>query len=484
MNDKADVTTGTLSQLGLLQQDAGAKIEHLLAKIKEDGIETVRFVFPDQHGVLRGKSVVADAVAPACRQGITAPSSLVLKDTSHRTVFPVWSNDVGFGERALVGAGDLLMVPLFDTYRRLPWSPHAAWVLCDIAQADGSPIPFGSRTVLTTALDKLHAKGWDMMCGLEVEFHIFRIIDQRLNHEDGGLPGAPPETAPLTHGYQLLTDNNYSVLEEVMDKLRRASEALGLPVRSMEVEFGPSQIEFTFEPARAMDHADNMVLFRTMVKQVCQRHGLHATFMCRPKVAHAAASGWHLHQSIIDRETGKNLFTPTNDDLTGLAKGWLAGLLSHAQESCLLTTPTVNGYKRYQPFQLAPDRIQWGHDNKGTMLRALMRRDDSAARIENRVAEPAANPYFFFASQILGGLSGAEQGLAPPAPAETPYDADAPRLPKSLISAIEAFEAGTLFTDNLGASFSSYLSTLKRAEWDRYLMTVSDWEHQEYASLF
>lgn len=484
MSDEADVTKGTLGLRGLLSPDASEQVECLLAKIEEDSIETVRFVFADQHGVLRGKSVVAGAVFSACRQGITAPSSLVLKDTSHRTVFPVWTKDAGFGEGALVGAGDLLLVPLPETYRRLPWSPHSAWVLCDIAQADGRAIPFASRTVLSAALDRLHARNLDMILGLEVEFHVFRIVDQRLTHEDGGLPGAPPETAPLTHGYQLLTDNNYSALEEVMDDLRRNAEALSLPVRSTEVEFGPSQLEFTFEPARAMDHADNMVLFRTMVKQVCQRQGLHATFMCRPKVAHAAASGWHLHQSIIDLKTGSNQFTPASGDLTDLAQGWIAGLLAHAAETCLLTTPTVNGYKRYQPFQLAPDRIQWGFDNKGAMLRALMRPGDQAARIENRVAEPAANPYFFFASQILGGLSGIEQGLTPPDPVETPYDTDAPRLPASLITAIEAFEAGNLFTDTLGTGFSSYLSTLKRAEWTRYLTTISHWEHQEYASLF
>ncbi len=484
MSDQADLTAGMLGQLGLLPADAGEQIEHLLARIEQDNIETVRFLFTDQHGVLRGKSLVAGAVLSACRQGITAPSSLVLKDTSHRTVFPVWSRDAGFGEGALVGAGDLLMIPLPETYRRLPWSPHSAWVLCDIAQTDGTAIPFGSRMVLSSALDKLHAKGLDLICGLEVEFHVFRIIDQRLSHEDGGLPGAPPETAPLTHGYQLLTDNNYSVLEEVMDDLRRTAEAMGLPIRSTEVEFGPSQLEFTFDPARAMDHADNMVIFRTMVKQVCQRRGLHATFMCRPKVAHAAASGWHLHQSIVDLKTGKNLFTPADDDLTELAKGWIAGLLAHAAETCLLTTPTINGYKRYQPFQLAPDRIQWGHDNKGAMLRALMRPGDQAARIENRVAEPAANPYFFFASQILGGLNGMEQDLPLPAPVETPYDTDATRLPASLIAAIEAFEAGDLFKKTLGSTFAGYLSTLKRAEWNRYLMTVSHWEQQEYASIF
>jgi len=484
MNDKADMSSGLLKRLGLLDRHADEQIAQLLAKIEKDGIETVRFVFADQHGVLRGKSVVAGAVRSACRQGITAPSSLVLKDTSHRTVFPVWTKDAGFGEGALVGAGDLLLIPRPETYRPLPWSKHSAWVLCDIAQTDGTSIPFAPRTVLATALAKLQAQGLDMVCGLEIEFHVFRLLDQRLTHEDGGLPGAAPETAPLTHGYQLLTDNNYSMLEDVMDDLRRTAEALGLPIRSTEVEFGPSQLEFTFEPAKAMDHADNMVIFRSMVKQVCQRRGLHATFMCRPKVAHAAASGWHVHQSIVDLKTGDNLFTPKDNELTETARGWIAGLLTHAAETCLLTTPTINGYKRYQPFQLAPDRIQWGHDNKGAMLRALMTPDDHAARIENRVAEPAANPYFVFASQILGGLSGIERGLVPPDPVETPYNTDAPRLPTSLLAAIEAFEAGDLFTRTLGPTFVNYLSVLKHAEWNRYLSTISDWEQREYASLF
>ncbi len=475
---------GTLGQLGLLHKDAEGQTAALIAQIQEDEVETVRFLFPDQHGVLRGKALVADAVRSACRNGLNAPSSLVLKDTSHRTVFDVWGKDAGFGAGAMTGASDLLLVPDPTTYRRLPWSPHSAWVLCDIAQSDGAAIPFASRTVLRTAIDRLAAQKMEMTCGLEVEFHVFRIEDDRMTHAEGGMPGAAPKTLPLNHGYQLLTDANYSAAEDLLDDIRRAATAIGLSVRSAEVEFGPSQFEFTFDPAPAMEHADNMVVFRAMVKQLCQRKGLHATFMCRPAAPFAAASGWHLHQSLVSTETGANLFISADETLTPQAAGWIAGLLAHAEESCLLTTPTVNGYKRYQPFQLAPDRIQWGSDNRGAMIRALLRTDDPASRIENRVAEPSANAHYFFTSQILSGLSGIEQGLTPPAPVETPYAAEARSLPTNLGAAIDAFEKGDLFRSALGPAFVEYLAHLKKAEWSRYLSVVSDWEDREYSPLF
>lgn len=475
---------GTLGRLGLLHDDADAQTAALIAQVQDDEVETVRFLFPDQHGVLRGKALVADAVLSACRDGINAPSSLVLKDTSHRTVFDVWGDDAGFGAGAMTGASDLLLVPDPTTYRRLPWAPHSAWVLCDIAQTDGAAIPFASRTVLRSAIDRLAAQDMQMICGLEVEFHVFRIEDDRMTHAEGGMPGAAPKTLPLNHGYQLLTDSNYSAAEDLLDDIRRTATAMGLSVRSAEVEFGPSQFEFTFDPALAMEHADNMVVFRTMVKQLCQRKGLHATFMCRPAAPFAAASGWHLHQSLVSTETGENLFMPTDDALTPQAAGWIAGLLAHAEESCLLTTPTVNGYKRYQPFQLAPDRIQWGRDNRGAMIRALLRPGDTASRVENRVAEPAANPYFFFASQVLSGLSGIEQDLTPPPAVETPYQTDAKTIPTNLGEAIAAFEVGVLYREKLGEDFAAFLAHLKKAEWNRYLSTVSDWEDREYSRLF
>ena len=252
----------------------------------------------------------------------------------------------------------------------------------------------------------------------------------------------------------------------------------------MEIEMGPSQFEFTFDPSGPMLQADRFVLFRTLVKEVCAQRGLHASFMAKPKLPNAAANGWHIHQSLLDSKTGANVFMSNNSGLTPQASGWLAGLLEHASASCLLTTPTVNGYKRFTKFQLAPNRITWGTDNRGAMLRALLYRGDSSSRIENRVADTTANPYYAFAAQILGGLSGITDGKSAPLPAQSPYADEAAPLPNNLSEAIDAFEVSSLFEGTMGNEFVQYLTHIKRAEWQRYIMTVSEWEQAEYFNLF
>jgi glutamine synthetase len=228
-----------------------------------------------------------------------------------------------------------------------------------------------------------------------------------------------------------------------------------------------------------------MVLFRSMVKQICRRHGYHATFMCRPNLLNAMGNGWHLHQSVVDRNTGDNLFVPEPGALLSeIGAWWVGGILQHAEESCVLSTPTINGYKRYQPFALAPDRIQWGKDNRGAMLRALCSSDNAASRIENRVGEPAANPYLYIASQILSGLDGVERKLTPPPAVESPYSAESRKLPVSLSDALTLFDQSTFYRSQLGEEFVDYYVHIKRSEWSRFLQTVSDWEHREYFSLF
>lgn len=481
----ADLKRGFVTDRGLLDDNQFDQAAEVLAVIEASGLETVRLAFVDQHGVLRGKTIVADKVAGLFRSGMAITSTLLLKDTSHRTVFSVWEETGQGGAGELIGAGDVLLVPDPSTFKILPWSSHSGWMLCDVYFKDGRPYPFSSRGILRNAVNKLGERNLDFVCGLEVEFYVFRLDDPRLEHSDGGMPATPPDTSLLSHGYQYLTESRYDTLEPIADEIRRACQKLGMPVRSVEAEFGPSQFEFTFEPGSPMNHADTMVLFRSTVKQMCARMGLHATFMCRPKVDNGMASGWHLHQSLVERSTGRNMFTPApGEDLTPTASAWIAGLLDHASESCILTTPTVNGYKRYQPFQLAPDRIQWGRDNKGAMIRALIAPGDNASRIENRVAEPAANPYYFFASQILSGLDGLQRQAVAPAPIERPYDNDSRHLPKSLIAAIERFEESDFYKNAIGEDFVAYLAHIKRAEWNRYLMTVSEWEQREYFSLF
>ena len=266
------IASGALAKNGLLDNAAIEASTELLSRIDGSGIETVRVLFADQHGVLRGKTLVASALASVFESGIAVPSTLLLKDTAHKTVFPVWSKDPGI-EGDIAGAADVLLVPDPATFRELPWSPHSAWIFCDPVFKSGQIIPFAPRVVLKNAIEKLTKAGLSMVTGLEVEFHVLEVSDPHLDPASSTMPPQPPETQYLAQGYQFLTESRYAELESVIDTLRRYCQTLSLPLRSMEIEMGPSQLEFTFDPADPLSHADNMIMFRTMVKEVCHSMG-------------------------------------------------------------------------------------------------------------------------------------------------------------------------------------------------------------------
>lgn len=452
-------------------------------EVEQLGIETVRFAFADQHGLLRGKSIAAASVGAALEHGVGFPSSLLLKDTSNRTVFPVFTTDAGIGTPELSGAADALMIADPATWRVLPWAPKTGWLLCDLRYSNGKPVPFDTRGLLKRALEKLAAQGYDYRAGLEIEFHIFRVVDPHLRPEDAGQPGSPPEVALLSTGYQLLSESRYDQIEPALEILREQLAGLGLPLRSFECEFGPSQAEVTLEVQEGLAAADAMLLFRSAAKQILRRHGYHATFMCRPKLPNVMSSGWHLHQSLSLLSTKENAFASKNDFLSETGRHFLAGLLAHAKGMCALATPTINGYKRFRPYSLAPDRIHWGRDNRGAMLRVIGAPGDPGTRIENRIGEPAANPYLYFASQICGGLDGVSKKLDPGPSADAPYDSKAEFLPRTLAEALQHLKKDAALREGLGAGFIDYYCRIKDAEIARYNLDVSEWEHREYFDL-
>ncbi|WP_432841771.1 glutamine synthetase family protein [Dactylosporangium sp. CA-092794] len=438
--------------------------------IDELGIEMVRFGFADQHGIVRGKTVTRAAVAAAMRSGLTAPSSLLLKDTSGKSVFPVFADDTGVGVAGFAGAGDIVLVPDPASFRVVPWAPRTGWVLCDVRFPDGRPVPFCTRSLLRGRLAALAASGYRMTVGAELEFHVFRA--------DG---------APTTAGSQLLHEETLDSLDELVQALYTGLSSLDLPLRSLELEFGPSQLELTMEAADAAVTADAVLVCRTAVRQIARRRGFHATFMSRPQGADSASTGWHLHQSLTDVRTGRGAFVPEAGEagpLSATGRSYLEGILHHAAAAAAFTTPTVNGYKRYQPFSLAPDRIAWGVDNKGAMVRAVGGPGDPATRLENRSGEPAANPYLYIAAQVISGLDGIARGLALRPPTTSPYAAPAAPLPRSLGEAVAALEADEAFREALGSVVVDWYAHLKRAEFERYLLHVSDWEQREYFGMF
>jgi glutamine synthetase len=469
------------------QKEAATRLRNI---VEDEKLEVIRFSFPDQHGILRGKTLVAGEALASLQSGCSITTTMLAKDTSHRTVFPVFTTGGGFGMREMEGAADVLMVADPTSFRVLPWASATGWLLCDLYFADGRPVPFATRHLYKSVLATLHRRGYDFVAGLEVECHIFKLEDARMSPEDAGQPGQPPSVSLLSHGYQYLTEQRYDQIEPVLEIVRRDIMALGLPLRSIEVEFGPSQCEFTFKPTTGLEPADNMVLFRSAVKQICHRHGYHATFMCRPKLPNVFASGWHLHQSLVSSADGANAFMTRDKSkdrdgaLSPFGRHYLAGLLAHARASTVFTTPTINGYKRYRSYSLAPDRAIWGRDNRGVMVRVLGGADDPATRLENRIGEPAANPYLYMASQILSGLDGVDRALDPGPSADTPYETKAALLPKTLQEAVAALTDDPFFRQAFGAGFVDYYVHIKNAEIERFQAEVSDWEQREYFEMF
>ena len=471
---------------GLWNAEQRKAAKELLKEVEAHRIEALRFSFPDQHGILRGKAVATQALRQALEDGVSITTTLLAKDTSHKTVFPVFTAGGGFGLREMEGAADFLMVADPTTFRILPWAPGNAWVLCDAYFASGKPVPFATRELCRRAIARLDDAGYGFLAGLEIEFHVFKLEDPHLSPADAGQPGTPPDVSLLTHGYQYLTEVRYDLIEPVMALIRHNLGQLGLPLRSYEVEYGPSQAEITLGALPGIESADAMVLFRTAVKQVCRRHGYHATFMCRPKLPNVMSSGWHLHQSLVRKADGANAFMPDAQgrELSDAGMHWLAGLLEHAAGCSALSTPTINGYRRYRSYSLAPDRAIWGRDNRGVMLRVLSGPGDPATRIENRAGEPAANPYLYFASQVLAGLDGLQRRLDPGPSADTPYESKAALLPQNIGEAIAALQVDACLTEGLGAGFVDYYCRIKEAEIARFKLEVTEWEQREYFELF
>ncbi|WP_329549095.1 glutamine synthetase family protein [Streptomyces sp. NBC_01356] len=477
---------GFIERHDLWSAEQTAAAGEILARAESGGMTAVRVVFADQHGLLRGKTVTVGELPNVLREGTGIASSLLAKDTSGRTVFPLFTKETPLGLPELRGAADMVMVPDPLTFRMLPWSPGTGWLLCDLRFTSGGPVPLCTRGLLRSVLDQ--AGGLTYRTGLEVEFHLFRLDDPRLGPGDLGQPGAAPEVGMLNHGYQYLSELRYDELDPMLDVLRSNIEGLGLPLRSMEVEFGPSQVELTLQPADGLGTADAMVLLRSAVKQVAARHGHHATFMCRPHLTGVFSSGWHLHQSVL--RDGVALFAPedpgsseSGPPLSPYGTSFLGGLLRHARATSAFSTPTLNGFKRFRSLSLAPDRAVWGRDNRGAMVR-VVGDGPSSTRLENRIGEPAANPYLYLASQLAAGLDGVACDLDPGPAADEPYATRAEPLPRSLGEALDALEADQALADRLGKDFVAYYASIKRAELARFGQEVTDWEQREYFRVF
>ena len=478
---------GFIAKHGLWTDEQTARAAEIVEQIRKEDIRRIRIGWGDQHGIVRGKTLTANEFKRACVDGKDFQLVTAIFDTTNHPIVPPFSesNDLGIDE--MIGLPDGILVPDPSTFRVLPWVDATASILSDAFFLDGTPCPLSTRHVLRTQLDKARSEDFDMIVGLECEFTIFKLEDTKLSCEDSGYPPAPPDVSMISHGYQYLTETRADEIDEILCALHENLEALGLPVATIEDEWGPSQIEITFAPLPAMEAADSVLVFRTAVKQICRRMGYHASFMAKPPVANIFPSGWHLHQSLVSAGDGSPSFVAdegSSNPMSDVGMAYLGGLLEHAPATSLFTTPTINGYKRQQPDSFAPFRVNWGIENRGVMLRVLGGPGDKNTHLENRVGEPCSNPYLYIASQLIAGKDGLTNNTDPGDPVRAAYSSDQPLLPGNLQDAIAVFKTSDLMKNELGDVFHNYFCLLKQHELDRFWAEVTDWEHREYFELF
>jgi glutamine synthetase len=487
---------GFIEAHGLWTDEQKQAAKEVLAVVGEKGLRCVRVSVADPQGKLRSKTLMPEPFQSALKNGIEFTSAQYGFDSAEGIVYNPFVDGGSLGMSEMAGFANVILVPDPLTFRALPWSPGTGWVLGDMYFRDGRPVPFDARHKLKAALAELEREKYRLVTGLEIEFYVTRVLDPKLAPADmggQGMPPTPPVVEAMARGYSYQVEDNLDRVDAFICTLADHCVALKIPLRTMENEMGPGQLEFTFDVQSGLQTADTTALFRSMVKQVAARMGLHATFMTRPGLPNYVASGWHLHQSLATMD-GKNAFTSepgSGELLSEVGRYYAGGLLEHAVAASVFTTPTVNGYKRRKPNSLAPDRATWGYDNRAAMIRVQGMPEESTSHIENRIGEPGANPYLYLASQVLSGLDGMRRRIDP-GPLETsPYAAThRPLLPTNLMEALEALKTSAFFRKQFGDTFIDWLVGMKQSEVNRFLAAepewhltpddVTDWEHREY----
>ena len=480
-------SAGFVERHGLYSDGQAQAAAEVAARIEELGLRTVRLILVDQHGIARSKHLSGEGAIAAMRSGADFSGAIFSLDTGNRVFPPVFVEGGGFGIDEFTGFPDVVIVPDPGTFRLLPWADRAGWMICDAYFGNGRPVPLDGRAQLRAQLARLREGGYGYLAGLEVELYITRFARSGIGLDETGSPGPAPEVEVFQRGYQFLSDARLDGIGDTLEAIRDGLWDVGLPPRSIEDEWGPGQIEFTYGPMEGLAAADALILFRSAVKAICRRRGLLASFMCWPALPNFFPSGWHLHQSLVDAETGANAFASESDLLSPVGRQFVAGLLDSAPAMAVFGDPTVNAYARFRPYSFAPDRVSWAVENRGALIRIQGGPGDPGTHVENRLGEPAANPYLWLAANIAAGLDGTTREAEPP-PIVTgdPYAAEGGLLPQSLGEAVDALSASEVFRAAFGDALVDYMVMMKRAEVELHAHAEDPtaWEMAEYFETF
>ncbi|HEX7417971.1 MAG TPA: glutamine synthetase family protein, partial [Steroidobacteraceae bacterium] len=431
---------------------------------RDHGISEVEAIIPDMAGIARGKIMPAAKFAED--EGMRLPESIFLQTVTGD--YPVdTSSAMSPAEIDIVLKADPKSV------RTVPWAAEpTAQVIHDCYYSDGRRVNMAPRALLRNILELYAQRGWEPVIAPELEFY---LVEPNADADYQLKPpvGRSGRSEPGRQSYSIAAVNEFDPL---FDDMYAFCEAQEIEIDTLIHEDGPAQMEINLIHGNALDLADQAFLFKRTAREAALRHKMYATFMAKPH-AKEPGSAMHIHQSVVDRKTRKNVFSNPDGSPSQLFFAHIGGLQRYIPAAMSLFAPNVNSYRRITRQQLAPINVQWGYDNRTAGLRVPVSSAESR-RVENRVGGADANPYIAIATSLACGYLGMIEGLQPSDPI-TGSAHDLPfALPRSLDEALRRLRECEPLVQLLGDAFVSAFTIVKEAEYEVFLQVISSWERE------
>jgi glutamine synthetase len=429
------------------------------------GIEDIECITPDQAGVARGKMMPS--------KKFTSNTSLALPSAVFMTTISGGYPEDGNGFAYPEDDGDLKLVPDLSTLTRVPWEDDpTAQVICDLVHQDGHAVDFTPRNLLKRIVAAYEKLGLRPVVAPEIEFYLVR------KNPDPDYPLVPPvgrSGRPIGGGagYSIAGVNEF---DELIDDIYHFSENQGLEIDTLIHEEGAGQLEINLRHGDPIELADQVFMFKRTIREAALKHETYATFMAKP-IQGQPGSAMHIHQSVIDIKSGRNVFSAEDGTETETFRYFIGGMQKHVPNALVMLAPYVNSYRRLTQAASAPVNNKWGYDNRTTAFR-VPRSDPAARRVENRIPSSDANPYLALAASLACGLIGMVKKIECDAPILTTANEAEIDLPRGLLEAVDLFESDEELGEMLGTAFVSTYAAIKKAEFETFMEVISPWERE------
>lgn len=434
--------------------------------IKQRGIGEVECLVPDMNGVVRGKVLPAQKFLASERDGsLRIPSSIYTLTVTGEYSDPEDNDAYSMQDP------DVVLRPELETICVAPgYKTPTAFVFADAFTTAGAAFEIAPRYVLKRVLKLYDERGWKPIVAPELEFYLTQI------NTDPDLPLAPPagrsgrsETAPQPYGLEAITE-----YEDLIETIYEHAEAASLHLDTMIHESGTAQLEINFNHGEPVHLSDQVLVFKRIVRQVALKHGVYATFMSKP-MENQPGSAMHLHVSLTDAKSGKNLFADEKGQNSTMFRHFVGGLQEYLPQVTPLFAPNVNSFRRMRPSFSAPINTQWGYDNRSCGLRVPISEAQNR-RIENRLPGADANPYLAIAAQLVCGYIGIRDKIEPSEMVQGNAYRFPRTLPRTLDEALDRFEQCEPVIELLGADFCAAFKRIKAHELNTFEGVISSWE--------